>query len=169
MLEIIPIVDSNDKIIKYKERKQINRREDIYRISALWVVNSQKQILLAQRSFTKTHSPGKWGPAVAGTVAKEETYLENILKETEEEIGIDLEDYNFQQVEKIFTDADWKFFCQWYFAKVDLLLEKFIFPKDEVEQLKWMDRKEFEKDLKNHPEKYTTNMSQHYKVLKKYF
>ncbi len=32
MSEIIPIVDSNDKIIKYKEREKINKRKDIYRI-----------------------------------------------------------------------------------------------------------------------------------------
>ena len=169
MPETIPIVDKNDEIIEYKEREKINKENDIYRISALWVINSQKQILLTQRSFAKTHSPGKWGPAVSGTVAKGETYLENILKETKEEIGIDLEEYNFQKVEKIFTDANWKFFCQWYFVKLDLPLEKFVFLKDEVEQLKWMDKKEFEKDLKNHPEKYTTNMSRHYTILEKYW
>ena len=31
------------------------------------------------RSFTKSHDPGKWGPAVAGTVEEGETY--NFLKE----------------------------------------------------------------------------------------
>jgi hypothetical protein len=35
---LIPIVNDNDEIIGYKERKEI-QTEDIYRISSLWVVN----------------------------------------------------------------------------------------------------------------------------------
>jgi len=126
---------------------------------------------LAQRSFKKKHGPGKWGPAVAGTVAKGENYLQNIIKETKEEIGIDLQEYNFKKVDKVFSgfDADWKFFCQWYFLQVDIPLEKFTFPKDEVEQLKWIDKNEFAEDLAKHPENYTRTMTRHYEVLKKYF
>ncbi len=168
MSEIIPIVDNNDEIIKYKKRG-LESGNDIGRISALWVINLQEQILLAQRSRNKKYSPGKWGPAVSGTINKGETYLQNVIKEAQEEIGVILEECNFKKVDKIFNKTDHSFFCQWYFVKLDLPLEKFIFPKDEVEQLKWMDKKEFEKDLKCHPEKYTTNMSQHYAVLKKYF
>jgi isopentenyldiphosphate isomerase len=168
MSEIIPIVDKNDQVIEYRERELVGKG-DIYRVSALWLVNSQKQVLLAQRSFGKSHGSGKWGPAVAGTVAKSESYLDNIIKETQEEIGIDLEKYNFKKVDKIFTDFNWTFFCQWYFLKADISLDEFIFPLDEVEQLKWIDKNEFEKDLSENPKKYTTAMSYHYETLKKYF
>lgn len=168
MSEIIPIVDKNDKVIDYCERESITKK-DIYRISALWLINSKKQILLAQRSFKKSHGSGKWGPAVAGTVEKNENYFKNIIKETQEEIGINLQKYNFKEIDKIFTDANWRFFCQWYFLRANIKLKEFIFPEDEVEQLKWVDRREFENDLKNNPENYTTSMAQHYEMLKKYF
>ena len=167
MSEIIPIVDENDKVIDYRQREELSR-EEIYRISALWIINSREQILLAQRSFSKTHSPGKWGPAVSGTVEKGESYLENIIKETKEEIGLDLTQYNFRTVDKIFSDTNWRFFCQWYLLKEDLNLEDLTFPENEVEQLKWINRKKFEKELAKSPEKFTTNMTEHYKILKKY-
>jgi hypothetical protein len=51
--------------------------------------------------------------------------------------------------------------------QADIPLEKFTFPKDEVERLKWMDKSEFAEDLAKHPENYTT--AKHYEVLKKYF
>jgi isopentenyldiphosphate isomerase len=167
MSEIIPIVDKEDKIIGYKKREKVTE-QDIYRVSALWLVNLSGQILLAQRSFKKKYGPGKWGPAVAGTVAKGENYLQNIIKETKEEIGIDLRKYNFKKIDKVFIDKKWKFFCQWYFLQADISLEKFIFPQDEIERLKWMDKSGFEKDLAEHPENYTRTMARHYEVLKKY-
>lgn len=62
----IIIVNENDEIIGHKARGTLEQL-DIYRVSALWIKNSQGDILLAQRKFTKKHDPGKWGPAVAGT------------------------------------------------------------------------------------------------------
>ena len=188
MSEIIPIVDSGDKIVCYRERGSITKK-NIYRISALWLVNSKKEVLLAQRSFNKMHSPGKWGPAVAGTVAKGENYLENIIKETEEEIGIKLGKvnelsynktkrdsvqiyqtendvpYNFFLGPKVFTDTNWSFFCQWYFLFADISLKNFVFPRDEVAQLKWVKIEDFENDLRHHPEKYTSTMNKYYNEL----
>lgn len=83
----IPIVNESDEVIAYKERESI-AVEDIYRVSALWVKNSKGESLLAQRAFTKKHSPGKWEPAVAGTVEEGEDYDSNIIKEIEEELGL---------------------------------------------------------------------------------
>ncbi len=197
MLEIIPIVNRQDRIIGYKHRSEITEKtKDIYRVSALWLVNSQKEILLAQRKFDKVHNPGKWGPAVSGTVAKNENYLENIIKETKEEIGLNLgkclnckntgktqnlvskikqnaipqkkNKYDFWQIDKLYTSVNWLFFCQWYFLKADIELHEFIVQTEEVEQLKWISRKEFEMDLKEYPEKYITSMARDYEKLKKY-
>ncbi len=83
----IPIVNEQDEIIGYKDRKDRNL-VDITRVSALWITNEDGEILLAQRGLNKTHSPGLWGPAVAGTVEEGETYESNIIKEAEEEIGL---------------------------------------------------------------------------------
>lgn len=59
----IVIVDDNDIVIGLKDRSEI-KSLDIYRVSALWVVNNEGDVLLAQRAFNKKNNPGKWGPAV---------------------------------------------------------------------------------------------------------
>src|SRR3989338_3993719 len=83
----IPIVNEQDEIIGYKDRKDRNK-VDIARITGLWLWNEKGEALLAQRSFNKKMHPGMWGPAVAGTVEEGETYESNIIKESEEEIGL---------------------------------------------------------------------------------
>lgn len=87
MTDKIVVVNENDEVVGAKKRGTI-ATDDIYRVSALWITNSNGDVLLAQRALTKKNDPGKWGPAVAGTVEEGETYLGNITKETEEEIGL---------------------------------------------------------------------------------
>ncbi len=89
MSEKIIIVDSNDVILGEKERSLL-RPDDIYRVSALWVFDSQKRVLLAKRALVKKHYPGKWGASVVRTNIAGETYEENIKREAMEEIGLNL-------------------------------------------------------------------------------
>ena len=57
----IPIVDENDKLIEYKERDTLDHTKDVYRVSALWIINSKGDVLLAKRVATKTQDPNRWG------------------------------------------------------------------------------------------------------------
>jgi isopentenyldiphosphate isomerase len=81
----IPIVNENDELIGYKERKDITPA-DIYRVSSLRVMNEKGEYLITQRATTKSQSPNKRTLAVNGTVEQGESYEENIIKETQEEI-----------------------------------------------------------------------------------
>ena len=89
MREKVIVVDKNNNIIgsKYRDELQSN---DIIRVVGVWIENEKGEVLIAQRSFNKKHDPGKWGPAVAGTLEEGESYALNILKEVKEEIGISL-------------------------------------------------------------------------------
>jgi isopentenyldiphosphate isomerase len=161
------IVDDKDNPIGFKKRAEIET-DDIYRVSGLWIVNHKEQILLAKRSATKTNDPGKWGPAVSGTVAQGEEYLDNILKETQEEIGIDIGSYNFKEIDKIRTRGKHNFFCQWYLLKEDLDISKLVFQKDEVDELAWVNKDDFKNILASNPEKYTIDMAKHFAILENY-
>ncbi|MBI5621840.1 NUDIX domain-containing protein [Candidatus Falkowbacteria bacterium] len=152
----IPIVDENDTIIGVKERDDIVKAKDIYRVSALWLTNSQGQILLAQRAFTKSHHPGCWGPAVAGTVEDGETYEENIKKETAEELG--LNNLTLTPGPKIRRIDDWQYFTQWYQVTVDQPAEAFRIKPDEVVMVKWFSRDELIWQLHQHPEQFLTGL-----------
>jgi isopentenyldiphosphate isomerase len=142
----IPVVNEKDKIICYKDRKDI-KQEDIYRVSALWVTNSKGEILLAKRALTKKNDPGKWGPAVAGTVEKGETYKQNIAKETYEELG--LQNVEFRKGPKLRVYSNHNHFTQWYFLTLDRNIREFKIAEKEVEEIRWFSKNQIKKENKN--------------------
>lgn len=167
MNEKIIIVDKDDNPVGIKERNLIGEN-DIYRVSALWIVNFKGQVLIAQRSFNKKNNPGKWGPAVSGTVEENERYEDNIIKETKEEIGINLSKYLFKKIEKIHIERSHKYFCQWYLLKADIEIEKFTIQRDEVKKIMWIDKNVLEKEMEVYSEKYIGSLPTHFEFLKKY-
>jgi isopentenyldiphosphate isomerase len=148
----IPFVDEDDNILGYKERSGEIKKE-IYRVAALWITNSKKQVLLARRALTKTNNPGRWGPAVAGTVEEGETYESNIIKEAEEELS--LKNINIEKGKKVRVKGKYNFFCQYFMAKIDKGAEDFNFNREEVLEVKWFTKQEILDMAKNHPEELT--------------
>ena len=152
----IQIVNGQDEVIAYKDRNDLNLDTDIYRVSALWITNSRGEILLAQRSFKKTNAPGKWGPAVAGTVEKDETYEINIYKEAEEEIGLSGMKFITEQKERVSGHRN--YFVQWYSAVIDKPIDYFQIQEDEVDKLAWVERDAFIQNVRDNPDQYVITM-----------
>ncbi len=149
------IVDDNDQVIGHKYHDDI-LTSDIYRVSALWILNSQGEALIAQRKFTKKHDPGKWGPSVAGTVDEGESYEANIEKEAEEEVGVKLESYS--KLDKVRVRGEYNFFDQWYAAIINWPIDKFVPQESEVEALQWIKISDLKEEIANNPGKYLVGM-----------
>ena len=158
----IAIVDKNENIIGYKERKD-ELDTDIHLVSSLWVENSKGDVLLAQRKLNKRRDPGLWGPAVAGTVEEGETFESNMLKEAEEEIG--LTDFKFRLGPKLFMVTNHQYFVQYFFATVDGEIERFRVQEDEVEKIRWIPRAEFIADIAKNPEKYVPSVTRYSELI----
>lgn len=154
---LIPIVDEDDRVVENKLRSQINGKSDIYRVSALWITNSNGEVLLAQRKLTKENDPGLWGPAVVGTLEKGETYESNIYKEAKEEIGLTNKKFNIGP--KIRVTEPRNYFVQWYTLALDRSAKDFTIQVDEVEQVKWIKLGILKNDVATYPEKYVPSMS----------
>lgn len=153
---MIPVVDRQDQVIGYKERSEIDGNVDIFRVSALWVINSMNEVLIAQRKLTKAVSPGVWGPSVAGTVEEGETYESNIYKEAEEEIGV--ASVTFEQGQKLFFEQPRMHFVQLYIAHLDRDISGFTPQEEEVETLEWKAYDDLVKDVDANPDKYILTM-----------
>lgn len=151
----IVIVNEKNEVIGSKERMQVHA-PDIYRTTGLWITNSKGEILLAQRSFQKVHDPGKWGPAVGGTVEENESYKDNIVKETEEEIGLTGVDFIEGPIFR--TKGEHSRFSKWFFLKIDLDISGFKLQKEELEQAKWFSKEELLKEVEAHPERFNKSI-----------
>ncbi len=161
----IVLVDDNDQIVGAKERAEIDNEKDIYRSAALWIQNSNDEVLIARRTLTKDKDPGKWGPSVSGTVDEGEDYDANIYKEADEEVG--LKGYIFEKLEKIRHHAPPNQFTQWYKVTVDEPLEYFTPQPEEVDKIEWVARDYLVEDVKENPDKYITSMVSTLTLLEK--
>jgi isopentenyl-diphosphate Delta-isomerase len=164
MSEQIPIVDENDNILYYKERADV-KREEIYRVSALWIENSKGEVLLAQRALTKSHDPGKWGPAVAGTVAKGETYEANIIKEAREELGISGQTFTIAFKKR--STGIHNYFAQYFFVKLDFTLDMFNTEKKDVKNIQWIAKEKLKLELKTNPDIFLKSLPDALKLFEK--
>lgn len=155
MSNLCTVVDANDNVVGQKDRDEV-KPGDIYRVAALWVINSGGQVLLAQRKWDKKNDPGKWSPGVAGTVEPGEDYDVTIVREAEEELGISGAD--LQKREKIIiTDNGFgqSFYCQVYMAVLDWPVQQFTVQASEVEGIRWFDVSEIRAMIAKDPAQFT--------------
>ena len=159
----ITVVDENDRVIGEAEREDFDYEKDYYRVSALLVVNNKNEVLIAQRAWNKKLNPGKWGSSVAGTVEADETYLENILKEAEEEIG--LTGVSVEELcKKKRCSISRRYFVTWFMARCDWPIERFRKQDEEVEAIKWIGIDELVSDIESNLDKYSTGFGEYMKL-----
>ncbi len=159
------VVDENDTIIWYKTKEELDEANDFYRVSALRLTNSKWEILIAQRAYNKSHNPWIRWPAVAWTVEEWESYEDNIIKETEEEIW--LKDIEIIPWPKFKKDAIGKnrHFTQVFTAIIDKDISEFIIQEDEVAAIKRISAEELRKDITSHPENYLKSMLEYVEMF----
>lgn len=160
----VVIVGNDDNEIGVKRYDEL-RYEDIYRVSALWLVDEKTgDCLLTQRKWSKHNDPGKWMAAASGTIEEGESYDENIVHEVEEEIGIT--GLKLSKGPKDFVDdGKHQFFVQWYSAKVDKDNIAITIQEEEIESYAWVPINKLLQDVTNSPQNFVPSMLRSLKVL----
>ena len=104
----------------------------------VWIKNNQGKYLISQRAKNRPTFPLMW-ECVGGSVLKGETSLQGALRETAEEVGIELLPQNgkllFSNIRKQFNDI----VDVWLFTYDGIVSLKNA-TTDEVEQTIWLDR-----------------------------
>lgn len=148
---LIPIVDENDMQIGMKERDALIPGTDICRVSALWLTNTKGEVLISRRALEKKFQPGLWSCAVAGTVEGDESYELNMIRETQEEIGLTLTPEELTLGPKMRRP---NIFIQWYFATKDVSVEDLALQAEEVMEARWIKEDELRTWMRERPEDF---------------
>ncbi len=140
-IEYMDVLDENGNVTgKIKTRDKIVHDRDFYKIVNLWLMNPKtKQILLQKRSKNKKSSPNKWDLTSGGHVKAKESSLEAIIRETKEEIGIDISKDNPIKILEVKEKLN---FVDIYFMEKDVKIEDLTLKNDEVTDAKYFSLEE---------------------------
>lgn len=91
MEEYIDILTKEGKSTgRSASKSAIHRQGHYHNTGHLWLYNKNGEILLAQRAADKSLYPLLWDVSVAGHIDAGETVKQGLIRETKEEIGLDL-------------------------------------------------------------------------------
>ncbi len=170
MIEYLDILDSKgNKTGEVKSKADVHRDGDWHKTAYIWFVNSKSQVLLQKRSMKKDNSAGLWDISAAGHVSAGQTNIEGAIRETHEELGVDIKPGDLHYVCTVATEGkprtNPKFhnreYQDVYVVRRDLDIKDLILQESEVDEVKWVDLKEFKKwtleerpDIVKHKEVY---------------
>lgn len=156
MDELIDIIDQHGHPTGVSAPKsEIHNKGHYHNTAHLWLYTAEGQILLQQRAASKVICPLLWDVSVAGHIDAGETPEQGIIRETKEEIGLDISEDKlikigvfecFQTYNNGIIDNE---FHHTFICQTDILIEEMIPQKDEVEALKFISIQEFQHIL-NH-------------------
>lgn len=144
--ELLDLVDKNDNVIGTVWKSEAHGNSKlIHREIAIAVFNNENEVLLQQRSLSKTIAPGIWSTTAAGHVATGENPDTAIIRELFEELGISVEPVFFKKTltGPVGNDQAELRFIYWYYAilkdRPELILDN-----DEVGDAKWVNINELD-------------------------
>ena len=156
MDEYIDIVDKNGTFLGKTELKSIIHQKGYYHhTSHVWFYTKNGHVLLSQRSAKKSICPLLWDVSVAGHIDAGETAKQAAIRETKEEIGLDIVENDlkpigifpcFQSYENGVVDNE---FHNTFLAELNVPISKLTPQVDEVEALKLVSIETFKKLIEN--------------------
>ena len=146
--EHLDIFDVNGNFLGVKTRSFCHRKSTkvFHKVVWVWIINSNKQILVQKRSLKKKEFPGKWDMPVAGHKITGETCLKACVREAQEELGLITKESDFKFL-KEYVNKKGLELAQVYILKNDTKIENMVLQKGEVDEVKWLYYDEFVKYL----------------------
>lgn len=138
-MELLRVVDKNGNFTgDIFDRDYVHNNNLLHNEVSVFILNSNKEILLQKRSMTKKFNPGKWG-LCAGHVSYDETLEDAALREIKEEIGLDIDlgDLNPIGDKLVLLYDKGAHITYHYYIKVDKSSDEFIIQKEELSEVKW--------------------------------
>jgi isopentenyldiphosphate isomerase len=142
----LDVVNEKDEVIGKELKSLKDEKGFISRVVAIFIIDSDKKILLCKRHSKKKYAAGLWDLAACGSVEVGESYEEAAKRELLEETGINCE---LKMLDKFYEEVSddgivFKFFCGIFFGISDKV-PKF---SDELEDYRKATVKEIEKEIK---------------------
>lgn len=132
------------EIMKKYDQSVFNR--GFYHLGAdVWIINNENKILIQKRSPLKKLDPNVWA-MTGGSVILGEKSKETIVRESREELGIQIDLEKLKLIKKFKTGNVW---IDTYILRNDYDIAKMKFQEEEVSEAKWATWQEIYDLVKN--------------------
>ncbi|MCF6202177.1 MAG: NUDIX domain-containing protein [Methylococcaceae bacterium] len=91
-VELLSVVDKNDQVIDTLPRHIIHGSGLMHRAVHILIFNTNKKLFLQKRSIKKDLNKGLWDTSAAGHVDAGEKYKDSAIRETKEELGVEIKE-----------------------------------------------------------------------------
>ena len=147
-MELWEVLDDNGnatgEIVEKYDQKVFDR--GFYHLGAdVWIINSDNKILIQKRAKRKKLEPNVWA-MTGGSVIVGEDSKNTIVRESKEELDIDINANDLKLITKFKTGNVW---IDTYILKCDYDISKIKFQEDEVSDVKWATWTEINELVKN--------------------
>lgn len=139
---------------KIESREKCHKDGLWHKAVALFIINSNGQVLLQKRSNKKKLWPNMWDITGGGHVLAGEFGFQAIIREMKEELGIELEKNDMTFIgssvsTNIKGDVVNNHFNEFYIVNKDVDEKQLKLDPEEVSEVKWMEQDEIIKRVKN--------------------
>lgn len=158
-MEMLDIIDiKGNKTNLQEDRKIVHKKGLLHHASGVVFIRKNKnsyEILSQQRSFNKDKNAGLWDMSASGHVPSNESPLNSLLREIEEELGINVTEQELFLLGKFWRNETYsKDFIEneldyIYVCEKDLPINKITIQKEEVEDVQWISTDNFKILLNN--------------------
>ena len=146
---------------RFEIKEKIKQEGLCFNIVGLWIINSKGQVLMQKRAATKKYNPNKWA-ICAGHVQAEETLVDAMKREAQEEVGLKLKDE--QLINLIYGKRNNRFYKGFYtFCNNDI--KTFKIQESEVSEIAWVNFEDVRKAYKKQDGVYVFEKSEFYDEL----
>ena len=172
MEEVIEFFNSKGKSIGKGSRTLAHQKGIWHKVVVGFIVNNQMQVLLQQRSPNKDY-PLLWDASATGHIDYGESPISSICREFNEELGITV---NKNKLQHILTDKqkykskgkkDYQI-VEFYLLNCNLSVNDITIQNTEVNDIKWIDLKEYINQLKSKNKNYLIHSKNEWKILEAY-
>lgn len=155
MEEFFDILNENGEYLNEVQTRHKCHKEGLWhKAIAVFIINSKGQVLLQKRSSNKKMWPNMWDITSGGHVLSGEFGFQAAIRETKEELGVNLDREDITFIGSVISnnkknDILDKHFNEYYIVNKDIDETKLKLQKEEVSEVKWMDKQEIINRIKN--------------------
>lgn len=155
MEEFFDVLNEKGEYIGKTETREKCHTEGLWhKAVAMFIINSKGQVLLQKRSANKKMWPNMWDITAGGHVLAGEFGFQSIIREAEEELGIDLNKNDITFIgSSISSNIQGKIvnnhFNEFYIVNKDVDETTLKLQEEEVSEVKWVDKNEIIERIKD--------------------